>query len=94
MRSAQSPCPPQVLPKGELSQIELEHAEAKAPDLTGVFVVGTVIQISFDLRRAHIGHGVDRGVAGVHDLSGDSSDAKSVILTWWLLLMRRLEGLM
>jgi hypothetical protein len=68
--------PAEVLPEGEPAQVELEDAEAEAPDVAGVAVVAAVVEVGVDPLGAHVGDGADGGVAGVHGLVEDAADAE------------------
>ncbi|KAK3427852.1 hypothetical protein EUGRSUZ_F03995 [Eucalyptus grandis] len=62
--------------EGEAPQVELEDADAEAPDVAGVTVVLAVVEVGVDALGAHVGDGADGGVAGVHGLGEDAADAE------------------
>uniref|UniRef100_A0A0E0K630 Uncharacterized protein n=1 Tax=Oryza punctata TaxID=4537 RepID=A0A0E0K630_ORYPU len=66
----------EILPEGEPAHVELENAQAEAPDVAGVAVVGAVVEVGIDALGAHVGDGPDGGVAGVHGLVEDAADAE------------------
>ncbi|KAH0465782.1 hypothetical protein IEQ34_005885 [Dendrobium chrysotoxum] len=54
------PLSPNILPKWKFSQIELQYADPKTPDIAGVSVIVSVIQIGIDPLRTHISYSAHR----------------------------------
>lgn len=54
-------------PEGEPAQVDLQHADAEAPDVPGVGVVGALVDVGVDPLGAHVRDGADGGIA-VHGL--------------------------
>lgn len=54
--------------KRKPTQIELQNADPKAPDISGVAIVLAVIDISIDSLRTHVGNSSNRRVTRIHCL--------------------------
>ncbi|KAJ0985790.1 hypothetical protein J5N97_004146 [Dioscorea zingiberensis] len=75
----------------EVVEIELQHAEPEAPDVTGVAVVDLVIEVGVDALQAHIG--INKRVARIHGLGHDSAYAEISDLDMAASVDKEVQGL-